>query len=177
MLSKQVYLTFTRPSILSENFSHTRKNFNLEIFCFNSLKVFKLFDMFQGSLFVSFWEKLADIFIALGGGKWPQELSVGRVLSSPPSLASGCKDGTHSADGGHGRWRAVLVLPGPFQILGQQYHRSEYHFHKILRQAKLFIRRDSLCTRKKSGKKVPALQVQGASCFYDKRESLSHDHW
>ena len=45
-------------------------------------------------------------------------------------------------------------------------------------QAKLFIKRDSLCTREKAGeKKVPVLQLEEVGCFYNKREDLSHDHW
>ena len=47
-------------------------------------------------------------------------------------------------------------------------------------QAKLFIKRDSLCTREKAGKKekkVQALKLEEVSCFYNKREDLSHDHW
>ena len=46
-------------------------------------------------------------------------------------------------------------------------------------QAKLFIKRDSLCTREKAGKKekkVQALKLEEVSCFYNKREDLSHDH-
>ena len=70
----------------------------------------------------------------------------------------------------------ALLLLDPFQILGQQCHRNEYCFHWTLRQANLFIKRDNLCTREKAGKTMPALQVEGASYFYNKREGLSHDH-
>ena len=41
------------------------------------------------------------------------------------------------------------MLSGPFQILGQQYHRNEYHTLKILRKANLFWK-DSFCTREKT---------------------------
>ena len=44
------------------------------------------------------------------------------------------------------------MLLDPLQILGQQYHRNEYHSHKTLRKAKLFIERDSLCAREKAEK-------------------------
>ena len=32
-----------------------------------------------------------------------------------------------------------LLLSGPLHILGQQYHRNEYSYHKALKQAKFFI--------------------------------------
>lgn len=35
----------------------------------------------------------------------------------------------------------MRMLPGSFQILGQEYHRNEYRFHKTLRQANFFIDR------------------------------------
>ena len=36
------------------------------------------------------------------------------------------------------------LLLGPFQNLGQQYHRNEYGLHKIPRHAKLFLKRNNL---------------------------------
>lgn len=79
----------------------------------------------------------------------------------------------------------VGMLPGSFQILGQEYLGNEYCFHKALRQAKLSIIisikfpktfKKSLCTREKAGKKSASSLVEGASCFSNKREGLSHDH-
>jgi len=42
------------------------------------------------------------------------------------------------------------LLLGPFQNLGQQYHRNKYGLHKIPRHAKLFLKRDNLCRIEKA---------------------------
>ena len=67
------------------------------------------------------------------------------------------------------------MLPGPFQILGEQYHRNEYCFHKTLRQAKSFIKIDSLC---KGGDGVgrassPSTEQKGRVAFTTKGEFVS----
>ena len=68
----------------------------------------------------------------------------------------------------------VGMLPGPFQILGQEYHGNEYCFHKTLRQAKLSIRR--VCASGRRQEKSASSLVEGARYFSNKREGLSHDH-
>lgn len=48
---------------------------------------------------------------------------------------------------------------------------------RLLGKQSLLLKRGSLCTREKAGKKVSVLQEEGSSCSYNKREGLSHDHW
>lgn len=57
------------------------------------------------------------------------------------------------------------------------YHPTEMKITSTtLQHAKPFIHRDSLCIREKAGK-MPAPWVKWVSCFYSKRDGLSHDHW
>lgn len=63
----------------------------------------------------------------------------------------------------------MRMLPGSFQILGQEYHRNEYRFHKTLRQANFFI--DRQLVHSVEGAKKKKRQVT-----HNTREGLSHDH-
>ena len=63
----------------------------------------------------------------------------------------------------------MRMLPGSFQILGQEYHRNEYRFHKTLRQANFFI--DRQLVHSVEGAKKKKKQINK-----NKKEGLSHDH-
>ena len=72
----------------------------------------------------------------------------------------------------------VGMLPGPFQILGQEYLGNEYCFHKTLRQAKLSIIisiklpktfKKSLCTREKAEKKKCQLSSRRGKLLFQQK--------